>query len=147
MILNTSHFGEIEIDEKAIILFEDGIPGFEGLHKYVVIQNPDHEVPFHWLQCIEETELAFVITNPFVFKKSYDFELSKTVIERLKIEAPTDISVYTIVVVPEDITKMTANLMAPVIINNKHSIGKQIVLENASYHTKHVILDEMKNAE
>ena len=146
MILNTRHFGEIEIEEEEIITFADGVPGFEDLSKYVVIQNPDSEVPFNWLQSVEEQELAFVIVSPFIFKKDYDFELSKTVVEKLKIEEPNDVSVYSIVVVPDDITKMTANLMAPVIINNKTKMGKQVVLDNSNYHTKHFILEEIKNA-
>jgi len=146
MILNTRHFGEIEIEEQDIITFKDGIPGFEDLRRYVVIQNPDAEVPFNWLQSVEEQELAFVIVNPFIFKKDYDFQLSKSVVEKLKIEEPNDVTVYSIVVVPEDITRMTANLMAPVIINNRTKLGKQVVLDNSTYHTKHYILEEIKNA-
>jgi flagellar assembly factor FliW len=54
--------------------------------------------------------------------------------------------VYSIVVVPEDIRKMTANLMAPVVINNRLKLGKQIVLDNNIYKTKHYIFEEIRDA-
>ena len=40
---------------------------------------------------------------------------------------------------------MTANLLAPVIINTKNLKGKQIILDDKRYKTKHYILEELKN--
>ncbi len=144
MLLNTRNFGEIEIAEDEIICFKDGIPGFEALKKYVVIENPDEDMPFQWLQSVEETDLAFVIINPFIFRKDYDFEVPQNVIDRLEITSQQDVLVYSIVVVPEDVSKMTANLKAPLIINNKNKQGKQLLLDIEEYQTKHYILEEMK---
>jgi len=55
--------------------------------------------------------------------------------------------VFTIVVVPDDITKMTANLQGPLIINTNINLAKQIILENKNYKTKHYIIEEMNNKE
>ncbi|WP_026479000.1 flagellar assembly protein FliW [Alkaliphilus transvaalensis] len=144
MILNTKNFGEIQVKEEEIIHFPDGIPGFEELNQYIIIENPDKEVPFHWLQSVEETDLAFVIINPFIFKKDYDFKISQNTIDKLDIKKTEDVTVYTIVVVPEDLSKMTANLRAPLIINSQNRKGKQILLDNEEYKARHYILDEMK---
>ncbi|SDJ91159.1 flagellar assembly protein FliW [Natronincola ferrireducens] len=145
MKLNTRHFGEIEIDESKILFFSDGIPGFEDLTQYIILHNPDEETPFHWLQAIEDGDLAFVIVNPFIFKANYDFEIPKNIIEKLEIKSPEDVSVFAIVIIPEDISKMTANLRAPIIINTANNKAKQIMLDDEAYHTKHYILQEMKN--
>lgn len=144
MKLLTKHFGEIEINEEDIITFNEGILGFEEYKKYVIIDNPDQEVPFKWLQCIDEPDLSFVIINPFIFRSDYEFTLSDNTLEKLKIESENDIAVFTIVVVPDDITKMTANLQGPIIINTNKKLAKQIILENSNYKTKHYILEEMK---
>ncbi|AOY78275.1 flagellar assembly protein FliW [Clostridium formicaceticum] len=144
--MNTKHFDEIEVDENKILDFSDGIPGFEALTKFVIIHNPEEEVPFQWLQSVEDTDLAFVIVNPFIFRSDYDFEIPKSTLEKLQIQSPEDVSVFTIVIIPEDIKKMTANLRAPIIINTKNNKAKQIVLDDENYHTKHYILEEMKNA-
>ncbi|MCC5910842.1 MAG: flagellar assembly protein FliW [Clostridiaceae bacterium] len=145
MKLNTKNFGELKISESNILYFQDGLPGFQDLTKFIVIQNPEEGHPFHWLQSVEDENLAFVIINPFAFKSDYDFNLSNNTIEKLEIKAPEDVTVYNIVVIPEDINKMTANLRAPIIINTKNNKAKQIVLDDENYHTKHYIMEELKN--
>ncbi len=65
MKLNTKNFGKIEIKEEDIIYFPDGILGFEEEKQFVIINNEDEQNPFHWLQSVQNPELAFVIINPF----------------------------------------------------------------------------------
>jgi flagellar assembly factor FliW len=52
--------------------------------------------------------------------------------------------VYAIVVIPEDVRKMTANLAAPVLINTMNNRGKQVTLEKGNYMIRHYILDELE---
>ena len=146
MILETKHFGEIKIGENDIINFVDGIPGFEKLSKYIIVENPDEEIPFKWLQCIDDPDLAFVIIDPFVFKSDYEFDIPQNAIEKLHIKSHEDINIYTIVVVPEDIEKITANLAAPIVINAVNRKGKQVFLEDDRYHRRHLILEELKRS-
>lgn len=144
MKLSTKNFGEIEIDSKKIINFTDGIPGFDDQKEFIIIDNTDEEVPFKWLQSINESELVFVIINPFLFKPDYVFDIPEQALKKLKIKEEADVVVYSIVNIPDDITKMTANLLGPVIINTKEMLGKQIVLDDDRYTTKHFILKEAK---
>lgn len=146
MKLNTKHFGEIEIIEKEIITFPNGLFAFEDNKKFIIIDNPDKEIPFKWLQSIDNPDLTFVIINPFVFKSDYDFFLNESVIEKLEIEEKKDIAIYNIVVIPEDINKMTVNLAAPIIINVNKFLGKQIILDDNRYSHKHLIIQEKQNA-
>lgn len=146
MILKTKHFGEIEIREQDIINFVNGIPGFEKLLQYVIIENPDEDIPFKWLQCIDDSNLAFVIIDPFVFKNDYEFDMPQNAIEKLHIKSHEDINIYTIVMVPKDIKEMTANLAAPIVINTVDKKGKQVLLEDGRYHRKHLILEEIKKS-
>lgn len=139
MKLHASSFGEIEIDEENVLTFPEGIPGFEQYKKFVVINNPDEENPFDWLQSVENEDLAFVIINPFFVFPDYDITIPESAIEKLKIKDETDIFVYTIVVVPENIEDMTTNLSGPIIINGKEKLGKQVILEDNRYITKHHI--------
>lgn len=146
MIIKTKHFGEIEISEEDIINFYDGIPGFEGIEKYIIIENPNKDIPFTWLQCVDNPDLAFVIINPFIFKENYEFNLPQSAIEKLHIKSHEDISIYSIVTIPEDISKMSANLAAPIVINYVNKRGKQILLQDSGYSSKHLILDEIRNS-
>ena len=142
MKIQTTNFGEIEIKEELIINFGEGLPAFEEEKEFVIILNEDEENPFHWLQSVNNPALSFVILNPFEVFHDYDVLLPETTKTKLKIEKEEDVAIYTIVVVPEDMSKMTTNLLGPIIINVKEKIGKQVILEDDKYNTKHFIFNQ-----
>ena len=147
MLLNTKHFGEIEIDESKIITFKEGIPSFEDLKRYIVLFNGDETSPFRWLQCVDDGQLAFAVINPFMILGNYDIEISEETVSSLNIESISDVMVLAIVVVPEDPNKMTMNLKAPVIINTKNNTGMQVVLDTDMYSVRHYIVEELRRQE
>lgn len=131
MILNTKHLGEIHYTESDIITFEDGIPGFETLKKYIFLPSGDDEFPFHYLQSIEDADLAFVVTDPFLFEPGYDFEISDSDAEKLGVKGLDDLNhvmILSIVNIPSEVEQSTMNLMAPVLVNREEMKGKQVVL-------------------
>lgn len=146
MKLNTKYFGEIEFQEKDIVNFHRGLYGFDEVHKYVIIDNQDTGGIFKWLQSVDRPDLAFVIINPFFIVPDYEFDIPDGIVERLEINKPEDIAVFTIVVVPEDIKKMTTNLKAPVVINLRNNKAAQIVIEDDRYSLKHPMASTMKDA-
>ena len=44
-----------------------------------------------------------------------------------------DLDLYTLLVVPQDQTQVRTNLKAPILINQKQRLGKQVVLERSDY--------------
>jgi flagellar assembly factor FliW len=147
MLLTTKHFGEIEVTEGSIIRFDEGLPGFEHLKEFTLVGSGDETSPFKWLQCVNEPQMAFAIANPFMIVKDYDFELSDAEAVRLGIKSQEDLVVYSIVVVPEDLTKISMNLKAPLIINSRSNKGEQIILDTDKYAVRHYILDELRRQE
>lgn len=147
MKFNTTNFGEIEIDEQKILDFPEGLLGFQEEKKFIIINNEDTENPFQWLQSLNNPDLAFVIINPFIVYPDYDIRISKTVRNRLEIEDEKDVAIYAIVVVPEEMEKMTANLLGPIVININKKLGKQIILDDNRYSTKHYIFSQEENIE
>ena len=123
------------------ITFKEGIPAFEEYKNYQIELNEDNENPFHKLQSLEEPELSFIVIDPFTFKTDYDFNLTESTIEKLDISQEKDVAVYTIVnIEDEDYNNMTANLLAPIIINTTKRLAKQIILNDTDYTTKHKII-------
>lgn len=139
MKLYASSFGEIEINEEDILTFPEGIPGFEDSKRYIIINNPDEQNPFDWLQSVDNGDLAFVIINPFFVKPDYDIVIPQSALEKLKIKDESDVALYSIVVVPEKLEDMTVNLTGPIVINVREKLGKQIILDDHRYTTKHYI--------
>ncbi len=147
MLLQTKHFGEIEIDESKIITFTNGLPGFESVKKFSIISEPDKMPVFNWLQSVDKPDLAFVIIDPFIVVKDYQFNLNKETLKELEIENEEDVLSYSIVVVPQDINKMSINLQAPLIINVKNHKGMQLILDTDRYSVRHYILEELQRQE
>jgi flagellar assembly factor FliW len=135
MKLQTKFEETVEIKESDILNFEQGLPGFEEETQFVLI--PMEGTPFSILQSVVTTELAFVTANPFAFFKEYDFELSVSTIEQLNIEKSKDVFVQVIVTVSNPFEKSTVNLQAPIIINQISNAGKQVVLTDGKYQTRH----------
>jgi flagellar assembly factor FliW len=147
MVLKTRYFGELEISEEQVINFKHGIPGFENVKRFVLIDSDVEDSPFKWMQGVDEPRPAFVIVDPFVIRKDYEIRLDDEVLNELEIKSPSDVSVFCIVVVPDDISKMTVNLQAPVVINCANRRGRQLILDTDRYGVRHYILDELRRQE
>jgi len=143
MQIITKNFGEIEIDKDKIIKFKNGVPGFESLKEFIILSQ-EQDNPFKWLQSVNDPDIAFVITEPYTFMPTYNPKPSQEELLELGIKDIKEALIYTLVVIPEDITYMTANLKAPIIINTQNCKGKQIILENSNYELKHNILHELQ---
>lgn len=145
MRINTQRFGEIEVENDKVIRFENGIPGFESLQAFIIL-NVDQTAPVHWLQSVEEPGIALTVVDPFALVGSYALEVNDTEMEDLHLHEQADLMVLGVTVIPEDITKMTVNLAAPILINTKKGIGKQIVMDNKQFGTRHPVYEGFLNA-
>lgn len=144
MKINTKYFGEIEIAEEDIYNYPEGIPSFENEKKFVIINNEEENSPFQWLQSVQNPDLAFVTINPFSIMPEYEVEVADEEVEILDIKDISDVILLSIVVVPEDFSKISANLLAPIILNTKNHLAKQVTMNTYKYKVKHYIIDELR---
>lgn len=144
--LNTKPFGVVEIDERQIISFPDGILGFEDIRHFALLDSNEDNSPFKWLQACEETSLAFVVITPESFMTGYEPDISQSDLAAVDCVRAEDLLVLCIVTIPEDPAKMTANLQGPVIINREKRIGRQAISMSEKYSVRHFILEEAKKA-
>ncbi|MDD9782370.1 flagellar assembly protein FliW [Priestia megaterium] len=140
MKISTSYHGDIEIDNQQTLTFNQGIPGFLEETEFVILPLPEAEA-FQVLQSIQTKELAFIITDPFQFFLDYDFQLELQEIEKLQLQQAKDAAVYVLLTMSDSVEKITANLQAPVIINTKQQLAKQVILMNTAYETKHRLFE------
>ena len=145
MILNTSGFGEIEIDEEKIIRFVHGIPGFPDAKRYIILDHPNGpDVPFKCLHAVDDTDLAFVITDPVLFNGDYNPDIDEQDLKELDVTSPDDRGLIVIVTIPHDEPeKMTANLQWPILINLGTREAKQILLVNDDYPIRYPLFQNV----
>lgn len=132
MVIQTTRFGEIEVDENKIIEFEKGIPGIEELKRFIFL-TPKESYPIFFLQSIDEKDIALPVVNPYDFKADYNPKVKESVFKEIEIESDEDILVLNVAVVPKDLKKMTVNLAAPILINIKKFKAKQVILDDKQY--------------
>ncbi|OGO77304.1 MAG: hypothetical protein A2Y23_02645 [Clostridiales bacterium GWB2_37_7] len=136
MQINTRFLGHIEIEEKNIISFEHGMPGFHELHKFVLLgmaENPS----LYYLQSLDEEEICFIVINPFLILEDYEADISEETVKQLEIKKAEEVSLYCILTIPEGAKNITVNLIAPIVINNENNKAVQEVLNNDKYNIKH----------
>ncbi|HDS01896.1 MAG TPA: flagellar assembly protein FliW [candidate division Zixibacteria bacterium] len=142
MKIATFRFGELEIPEENVIEFPKGLIGFEQFKQFVLLERRDSE-PFRWLQSLEDPDLAFVVVNPVIFFKYYKIEVHYKELEDIQVSTLDRTQIFTVITIPDDISRMSANLLGPLVINLDNNCGKQIVLSNSTYTTRHYLLDEL----
>ncbi|MBO8167956.1 MAG: flagellar assembly protein FliW [Thermoanaerobacteraceae bacterium] len=145
MELETKRFGKIQVAEEKILHFQNGLLGFEGLSKFVLL-DIDENPAFKWLQSAEDMGLSFLLVDPFLVAKDYSVELDDDLLAELEIERQEDVLVYTIVTVPPSGFKdATTNLVGPLVINWRKNRAKQVVLEDESLAIKYPLFPEQDN--
>ncbi|MGD6871032.1 flagellar assembly protein FliW [Sutcliffiella horikoshii] len=136
MKIETKYHGLIELQEEEVVKFPNGLPGFLEEKKFAIIPFTE-DGTFYILQSVITPELGFVLTNPFTFYPEYDFNLENQAVDTLELDSAEDVTVYTVLTMADSFHLTTANLQAPVVVNAKKNLGKQVILSGSSYQTKH----------
>ena len=85
-----------------------------------------------------------MLINPLLFKPDYTVEVTEAEVSDLEIKSEEDAVISVIITMPSNPQNMTANLKAPLIFNLTNRKGKQIILNNSAYTTRHNIMEEVR---
>jgi len=143
VIVKTGRFGQLTVGDDETISIPLGILGFPQYTKYCLV-DPGDDTLILWLQSLENPEIAFAILEPKIFRPDYAARLSAAELRELKLENVNQSAVFSILTIPEDVTQMTANVKAPLVINLKEKIAKQVVLQENEYSIKHLMFKELR---
>lgn len=142
MVIKTKCFGEIDIAEEKIITFDQGLLGFEEYKQYTILYDLESkEDSISWLQSIDEPGLALPIINPLLVKTDYNPMVEDTLLESLEGISEENMAIFLVMTVPSDLTKMSVNLKAPLVINSDTKKGIQVIVENQDYTVKYSVYD------
>ncbi len=100
-----------------------------------------------WLQSIDEAALALPVMKPEYIMKGYDPVVEDEILNNLGGDIKNaNLAVFCTVTVPEDLTKMTINLKAPIIVNADTLKGVQLIADNEDYAVKYPIYNILKES-
>jgi len=146
MHIETTRFGALDVEDRKVITFPDGMPGFEEHRLFTLV--PHHTAdggkgsPFVWLQSLEDGELAFLAMEPHQAFPDYAPRVPRAEMELLALtEEAARPRLYSLLTIPQgDPAGITANLMAPVVVNAHARLAKQVVLNTDEYGLRHRLL-------
>ena len=146
MLVKTKFFGEVDLPEEKIVTFDRGIIGFENLKRFTILYDCEkEETNISWLQSVEEPGFAMPVIKPWLVKEDYNPVVEDELLSGLGELTEENLVILLTMNVPPDLTKMSVNLKAPIIMNSDTRKGAQIVVENKDYVIKYRVYDILKN--
>ncbi len=135
MKVESSRFGELEVDEETLIIIPSGMVGFPDDTRFVWIAHKN-SADIVWFQSAKTKELAFPMINAANIAAGYPDVPVEKMAEQVGIdfEDPTVLALMVVLSASAQ-GGPTVNLMAPVVINSQSRRGAQIVLTNSRFTT------------
>ncbi len=146
MKIQNNRLGEIEFDENSVIEFPEGMLGLPEYKRYLMIQSPQMK-PFLRLQCVEAPQIGFLTVDPAYADPDYKAYVVAQDPDHVFIDPEEEIVILVVCTLAPDSSDVTANLQAPVVINHKKMVGRQIVLIDSPFSLKHSLVSNARRRE
>lgn len=137
MEIQTTRFGRLEVADDRIMEFPKGLLGFPDRTRFALIQTSEENY-FFWLQCVDDANLAFVITDPSTFFKDYEVPIREELQAELGLASLEAAQVFVICNKVGD--WLTGNLLGPIVINVENRVGQQVVLTEKKWTTRQPLM-------
>lgn len=138
MQIETTRFGTITVDAEETIRMPFGMPGFADQKKFILLEHRQ-DSPFEWFQSLKDPSLAFVVTDPRLFKPDYAVDI-QPILKNLGWDGQVEdhqLKLFVIVNIPPGAPeKTTANFAGPVLLNLVNREAVQVVIPDGTYSHK-----------
>jgi flagellar assembly factor FliW len=111
-----------------VLSFPEGLIGFRDARRFVLLESGRSTSPFRRLVALDVPDLSFIVCDPRRFWPGYEAEVP---------DGGGDHELLVIVTAPGAARDLTANLMAPLVVDTGSGIGRQLVLDTGRYSTRH----------
>lgn len=135
----------LEVPEHRLLELYPGLSSFEEHHRYAWIADPDS--PVEWLQSLDDPDVVFAMLDPFLFCPEYAFELGDSDAAALGLETAQEATVRALLTLAGDAEDITANLFAPVILNARAGLGRQVLLQDSGWSLRYEVFRGLRGVD
>jgi flagellar assembly factor FliW len=133
-------------NESPPVEFPGGLIGFSEWTRFVLCTHPAGG-PLHLLQSLEDERVSLIVADPAHILSGYRVSMSEADAHTIEYAGaadlsepwPPDIAVYCILSVQDEPFTVTANLLGPLVINLSTGLGRQLVLSESGYDSRHPV--------
>jgi len=122
-----------------LIQFDEGLIGFYDCKSFMLVEREDI-APFLWLQSTERTDVGFLVIDPSLVVHDYKAVIPHREWESLGIADSSAALVLVTCSVGARTAASTGNLQAPLLVNHKTKVGKQIILTETGLTSRHPLI-------
>jgi flagellar assembly factor FliW len=139
----TKYFGSIEYSEADVVQFSSGLPAFEDETQFLLIEPPAR-APIVFLQSLRHSNLCFLTLPILVVDPEYHLAVAGEDLVALGLDPArrhqpgAEITCLAVVAVAEN-GLITANLLAPLVINRAQRCGLQAIRIDSAYSHVHPV--------
>jgi flagellar assembly factor FliW len=141
--IDSQQLGVLEYEDGAVLEFPAGLPGFEDQTRFLLVERPA-AAPLVFLQSLSLADLCFLAVPVSAIDPDYDLAVTAEDLGRLGLgrqQQPrqnVDVLCLALLSVPED-GPLTANLLAPIVINVQNRRAVQAVRVDSRYSHQHPV--------
>jgi flagellar assembly factor FliW len=134
MKINTTRFDVVEVEDEKVINFPRGVIGFKNLTRFCLLP---YKEPIQWLQSVDDPDVAFIVSDPFILFTDYAFKVEDFVEEYLDCNEIEDLMVLVILIVEDN--QLFANLRSPILVNSENMRAAHLFIEDDSISMKALV--------
>lgn len=125
----TVRFGELAYREEDMIHLPEGLVGMPDLRNWLILEMGD-EMPMKWFQSLDRGDFGFPVSQPAFFADSYDIPIPAATHDLLRGREGEWLAVMVITTIHPGGTRITGNMLAPLIVNIDSRHGMQLVVDD-----------------
>ncbi len=125
--------------QETVIHFEEGLIGFSDHKRFMLLEN-DYLAPFRLLQAEDASDVGFLVLEPTIRVPEYSSLVPRREWTALGVEDPSDGLAFVTVILGSSAAKSTANFQAPILINCRKMIGRQVILTDSEFSVRHPLV-------
>jgi flagellar assembly factor FliW len=129
--------GPLDVAEETIITFAAGLPGFETLRDFTLVDTQREDSL--WLQSLDNAGVTLLLIDPFTFVPGYTVDMPAADLAALQSPGNADELLVLCVAQLRDGVPVEANLQSPIVIRRDVQCGRQVVLPDSMYGMRYPI--------
>jgi flagellar assembly factor FliW len=127
MRIETTRFGKLEINERELFFFPQGLIGLETLRQWALLPDPQSPA-VAWLQSASRGDRALPLISPRAFVEGYRVRVNRRSLSCLHLRGGDE--TYVLTTLGGLPGRLTTNLRAPLVLNLNRRLGCQVVTED-----------------
>jgi flagellar assembly factor FliW len=124
MEIHTTRFGPVDVHPSDVILFPNGLLGLDDCLHWALLADAGNQ-GLGWLQSTTHGDVALAVVSPRRYVPGHEVRVARSELAPLVLETEDNPGV--LVIVGKHEGHLTLNLKAPLVINLRRRIGRQVI--------------------